>query len=84
MITTILCSGKGTWSNANEIDLNLVHHSLSVSQKLIEWQQIMLNIYIWSCQFPLLEYSSIYSDTTGNLWFYSKVEATNFNAWYWE
>ena len=28
----------------------------------------------------LLEYSSNYSDTAGSLWFYSKDEATNFNA----
>ena len=28
----------------------------------------------------LLECSSNYSDTTGSLWFYSKDEATNFNA----
>ena len=26
------------------------------------------------------DYSSNYSETTGNLWFYSKDEATNFNA----
>ena len=28
----------------------------------------------------LTEYSSNYSETTGSLWFYSKDEATNFNA----
>ena len=28
----------------------------------------------------LIEYSSNYSVTTGSLWFYSKDEATNFNA----
>ena len=28
----------------------------------------------------LIEYSSNYSETTGSLWFYSKDEATNFNA----
>ena len=28
----------------------------------------------------LLEYSSHYSETTESLWFYSKDEATNFNA----
>ena len=27
-----------------------------------------------------LEYSSSYSDTTGSLWFYFKVEAANFKA----
>ena len=27
-----------------------------------------------------IEYSSSYSKTTGSLWFYSKHEATNFNA----
>ena len=29
--------------------------------------------------YNLLEYSSNYSDRTGNLWFYSKNEAINFN-----
>ena len=31
-------------------------------------------------KYNLLECSSNYSDTTGSLWFYSKDEATNFNA----
>ena len=30
--------------------------------------------------YNLLEYSSIYSDMTGSLWFYSKDKATNFNV----
>ena len=30
--------------------------------------------------YNLFKYSSNYSDTTGSLWFYSKDEATNFNA----
>ena len=30
--------------------------------------------------YNLIEYSSNYSKTTGSLWFYSKYEATNFNA----
>ena len=30
--------------------------------------------------YNLIEYNSNYSETTGNLWFYSKVEANNFNA----
>ena len=30
--------------------------------------------------YNLIEYSSIYSETTGSLWFYSKDEATDFNA----
>ena len=29
--------------------------------------------------YKLLEHSSNYFDTTGNLWFYSKAEATSFN-----
>ena len=29
--------------------------------------------------YNLIEYSSNYSRTTGSLWFYSKVGATNFN-----
>ena len=28
----------------------------------------------------MIEYSSNYSETTGSLWFYSKDEATSFNA----
>ena len=34
----------------------------------------------WSRKFNLIEYSSNYSETTGCLWFYSKDEATDFNA----
>ena len=30
--------------------------------------------------YKVIEYSSNYSETTGNLWFYSKNEAANFNA----
>ena len=30
--------------------------------------------------YSLTEYSLNYSETAGNLWFYSKDEATNFNA----
>ena len=30
--------------------------------------------------YNLIEYSSNYSETTGSLWFYSKDEATDFNA----
>ena len=30
--------------------------------------------------YNLIEYSSNYSDTAGTLWFYSKDEATNFDA----
>ena len=30
--------------------------------------------------YNLIEYCSTYSETTGNLWFYSKDETTNFNA----
>ena len=30
--------------------------------------------------YSLIEYSSNYSETTGSLWFYSKDEATDFNA----
>ena len=35
---------------------------------------LVMSVYI------LLEYNSNYSETTGSLWFYSKSEATNFNA----
>ena len=30
--------------------------------------------------YNLIKYSSNYSETTGTLWFYSKDEATNFDA----
>ena len=30
--------------------------------------------------YNLIEYSSSYSESTGSLWFYSKDEATTFNA----
>ena len=30
--------------------------------------------------YNLIEYSSNYSETTGSLWFFSKDEATDFNA----
>ena len=30
--------------------------------------------------FILIEYSSFYLESTGKLWFYSKEEATDFNA----
>ena len=30
--------------------------------------------------YNLIEYSSNYTETTGSLWFYSKDEATSFNA----
>ena len=30
--------------------------------------------------YNVIEYKSNYSETTGSLWFYSKDEATNFNA----
>ena len=30
--------------------------------------------------YNLIEYSSNYSETTGRLWFYSKDEASDFNA----
>ena len=43
------------------------------------------NRWRWRIRFShgnvkLIEYSSNYSETTGSLWFYSKGEATNFNA----
>ena len=39
---------------------------------------MMLNVVM--SMYNLIEYSSNYSETTRNLWFYSKDEATNFNA----
>ena len=37
-----------------------------------------LNLVI--TMYSLIEYSSNYSETTGSVWFYSKDEATKFNA----
>ena len=31
-------------------------------------------------RYNLIEHNSNYSETTGSLWFYSKNEASNFNA----
>ena len=52
-----------------------MHHLLNVSQRLTE-QNIDLVMPMCS----LIEYSSNYSERTENFWFYSKDEATNFNA----
>ena len=38
------------------------------------------NLVLVMSLYNLIEYSSNYSETTGNLWFYSKDETTNFNA----
>ena len=43
----------------------------------------MLNLQIQPCQctmYYLIKYNSNYSETAGSLWFYSKDEATDFNA----
>ena len=45
-------------------------HLRNVLQKLMETNII----------YNLIEYNSNYSETNGRLWFYSKNEATNFNA----
>ena len=37
------------------------------------------NLYLIMLLYNVLEYSSNYSETTWNLWLYSKDEATNFN-----
>ena len=38
------------------------------------------NLDLVMSMYNLIEYSSNYSETTGNVWFYSKDEATNFNS----
>ena len=38
------------------------------------------NLNLVMPMYNLIVYSSNYSETTGNLWFYSKDEAANFNA----
>ena len=38
------------------------------------------DLYLVMLMYILIEYSSNYSETTGSLWFYSKDEATDFNA----
>ena len=63
---------------------NIVHHLLNISQKLME-QQLIEDLICWRFRFShvnvlSIEYSSKFSETKGNLWFYSKDEATNFNA----
>ena len=54
--------------------LKIVHHLLNVSTK-----DDVENLYLVMPMYSLIEYSSNYSETTGNLWFYSKNEATDFN-----
>ena len=39
-----------------------------------------LNLNLVILTYKLIEYRSNYSETTGSLWFYSKDEATDFNA----
>ena len=58
-----------------------MHHLLSVSQKIdettiddVEDLDLVMSMY------NLIEYSSNHSETMGSLWFYSKDEATGFNA----
>ena len=56
-----------------------MHHSLIVSQK--RWNNADAeDLDLVMSMYNLIEYSSNYSETTGNLWFYSKDEATNFNV----
>ena len=41
---------------------------------------MLKNLDLFLPMYNLIEYSSNYSETTESLWFYSKNEATNFNA----
>ena len=51
----------------------------------ITWKLELVSDILWVIvvlvmpMYNLLEYSSSYSETTGNLWLYSKDEAANFN-----
>ena len=63
--------------------LKIVYHLLNV-KKITKIDEITtddaedLDLAIPMCN--LIEYSTNYSETTGSLWFYSKDEATIFNA----
>ena len=58
-----------------------MHHLLNLLQKLTK-QTIddADNLDLVMPVYNLTEYSSNCSETTGSLWFYSKDEATDFNA----
>ena len=51
-----------------------MHHLIGTTIDDAEYLNLVMPRY------NLIEYSSSYSKTTGSLWFYSKDEATNFNA----
>ena len=57
-----------------------MHHSLSVSQIDGTTADDAEDLDLVIPMYHLLEYSSNYSDTASSLWFFSKDEATNFNA----
>ena len=58
-----------------------MHHLLNVSQKIDETTiDGAEDLNLVMPMYNLIEYSSNHSETMGSLWFYSKDEATDFNA----
>ena len=58
-----------------------MHHLLNVSQKIDETTiDGAEDLDLVMPMYNLIEYSSNHSETMGSLWFYSKDEATDFNA----
>ena len=58
-----------------------MHHLLNVSQKIDETAiDGAEDLDLVMPMYNLIEYSSNHSETMGSLWFYSKDEATDFNA----
>ena len=58
-----------------------MHHLLNVSQKIDETTiDGAEDLDLVMPMYNLIEYSSDHSETMGSLWFYSKDEATDFNA----
>ena len=56
--------------------ISLIYHKITDGTTINDAADLDLVMPMYN----LMEYSSNYSETTGSLWFYSKDEATNFNA----
>ena len=63
-----------------ELQLKVAGHSLSSQQKSMEKVDDAEDLDVFMFIYNYLEYSFNYSNMTGSLWFYSKVEVTNFQA----
>ena len=87
-----LCDHSDAYSLVRGTIIITEHQETQVAfKKYTPFTKYIINIYgatvdyaedlnLVMAMYNLVEYSSNYSETTGNLWFYSKDEATNFNA----